>query len=222
MSGMEIIPEGIYSREMNKVYEMIPLEKIPWNVETPPAVLVELVQSGKLKPCKAIDLGCGAGNYAIYLAGKGFDVTGVDISPVAIKHARENALKKGVKCRFLVTDLLGDLHEIDETFDFAYDWELLHHIFPGDRETYAKNVHKLLNPGGKYLSVCFNEGDRSFGGTGRYRKTGIGTVLYFSSIDELIVLFKPYFNIIEAKIITIKGKGIEHLANYVFMERLEI
>ncbi|HHW19691.1 class I SAM-dependent methyltransferase [Thermodesulfovibrio thiophilus] len=219
---MKIIPEGIYSREMNKVYEMIPLEKIPWNVETPPAVLVELVQSGKLKPCKAIDLGCGAGNYAIYLAGKGFDVTGVDISPVAIKHARENALKKGVKCRFLVTDLLGDLHEIDETFDFAYDWELLHHIFPGDRETYAKNVHKLLNPGGKYLSVCFNEGDRSFGGTGRYRKTGIGTVLYFSSIDELIVLFKPYFNIIEAKIITIKGKGIEHLANYVFMERLEI
>ncbi len=222
MSGMEIIPEGIYSREMNKVYEMIPLEKIPWNVETPPAVLVELVQSGKLKPCKAIDLGCGAGNYAIYLAGKGFDVTGVDISPVAIKHAWENALKKGVKCRFLVTDLLGDLHEIDETFDFAYDWELLHHIFPGDRETYAKNVHKLLNPGGKYLSVCFNEGDRSFGGTGRYRKTGIGTVLYFSSIDELIALFKPYFNIIEAKIITIKGKGIEHLANYVFMERLEI
>jgi len=222
MSGMEIIPEGIYSREMNKVYEMIPLEKIPWNVETPPAVLVELVQSGKLKPCKAIDLGCGAGNYAIYLAGKGFDVTGVDISPVAIKHARENALKKGVKCRFLVTDLLGDLHEIDETFDFAYDWELLHHIFPGDRETYAKNVHKLLNPGGKYLSVCFNEGDRSFGGSGKYRKTGIGTVLYFSSIDELIALFKPYFNIIEAKIITIKGKGIEHLANYVFMERLEI
>ncbi len=222
MSGMEIIPEGIYSREMNKVYEMIPLEKIPWNVETPPAVLVELVQSGKLKPCKAIDLGCGAGNYAIYLAGKGFDVTGVDISPVAIKHAWENALKKGVKCRFLVTDLLGDLHEIDETFDFAYDWELLHHIFPGDRETYAKNVHKLLNPGGKYLSVCFNEGDRSFGGSGKYRKTGIGTVLYFSSIDELIALFKPYFNIIEAKIITIKGKGIEHLANYVFMERLEI
>lgn len=216
---MKIIPEGIYSREMNKVYEMIPLEKIPWNVETPPAVLVELVQSGKLKPCKAIDLGCGAGNYAIYLAGKGFDVTGVDISPVAIKHAWENALKKGVKCRFLVTDLLGDLHEIDETFDFAYDWELLHHIFPSDRETYAKNVHKLLNPGGKYLSVCFNEGDRSFGGTGRYRKTGIGTVLYFSSIDELIALFKPYFNIIEAKIITIKGKGIEHLANYVFMER---
>lgn len=216
---MKIIPEGIYSREMNKVYEMIPLEKIPWNVETPPAVLVELVQSEKIKPCKTIDLGCGAGNYAIYLAGKGFDVTGVDISSVAIKHARENALKKGVKCRFLVTDLLGDLHEIDETFDFAYDWELLHHIFPSDRETYAKNVHKLLNPGGKYLSVCFNEGDRSFGGSGKYRKTGIGTVLYFSSIDELIALFKPYFNIIEAKIITIKGKGIEHLANYVFMER---
>ena len=59
-------------------------------------------------------MGCGTGNYAIYLASKEFDVTGVDISPTAIKIAKENAKKKGVKCNFFVADLLGDLDEIVE------------------------------------------------------------------------------------------------------------
>jgi 2-polyprenyl-3-methyl-5-hydroxy-6-metoxy-1,4-benzoquinol methylase len=125
--------------EMDRIYKNIPLEEIPWNIETPPDALVELVDSGKVKPCKTIDLGCGAGNYAIYLASRGFDVTGIDISPVAIKIAKENAKKKGVKGNFLVANVLGDLDEVGETFDFAYDWELLHHISP----TKGRNMFKM-------------------------------------------------------------------------------
>lgn len=62
--------------KMEKIYRETPPEEIPWNVETPPKELVQLIERGKVKPCKAIDLGCGAGNYAIYIASKGFDVTG--------------------------------------------------------------------------------------------------------------------------------------------------
>ncbi len=205
--------------EMDRIYKNIPLEEIPWNIETPPDALVELVDSGKVKPCKTIDLGCGAGNYAIYLASRGFDVTGIDISPAAIKIARENAKKKGVKGSFLVADVLGDLDEVRETFDFAYDWEMLHHIFPDKRKKYVQNVHKILNPGGKYLSVCFSEKDMEFGVSGKYRETRLGTLLYFSSEDELRELFEPYFNIKELKMIEISGKFVNHLANYAFMER---
>ncbi len=205
--------------EMDRIYKNIPLEEIPWNIETPPDALVELVDSGKVKPCKTIDLGCGAGNYAIYLASRGFDVTGIDISPAAIKIARENAKKKGAKGSFLVADVLGDLDEVRETFDFAYDWEMLHHIFPDKRKKYVQNVHKILNPEGKYLSVCFSEKDPQFGGSGKYRETKLGTLLYFSSEDELRELFEPYFNIKELKTIEISGKVVNHLANYAFMER---
>jgi len=81
------------------------------------------VQSGKVRPYKTIDLGCGAGNYAIYLAEQGFEVIGVDSSPIIIKIAKENAQKQGVNCKFIVSDLLGDLHEVKETFDFGYDWD---------------------------------------------------------------------------------------------------
>jgi SAM-dependent methyltransferase len=93
--------------DMDRIYKNMPLEKIPWNSETPPEALVELVESGRVKPCKTIDLGCGAGNYAIYLAGKGFEVTGIDNSPTAIRIAQENANKKGVTGTFLVADVLG-------------------------------------------------------------------------------------------------------------------
>jgi len=195
------------------------LNEIPWNIETPPDVLVGLVDSGKVKPCKTIDLGCGTGNYSIYLASVGFDVTGIDISPTAIKIAQENAKKKGIKCNFLVADVLGNLNEVKGKFDFAYDWELLHHIFPEQRRIYVKNVYKILNPRGKYLSVCFSEKEPGFGGSGKYRKTGLGTILYFSYEDELRDLFVPYFTIKEIKTIRIRGKPTSHLANYVFMER---
>ncbi|MBE0416116.1 MAG: class I SAM-dependent methyltransferase [Dehalococcoidia bacterium] len=205
--------------KMDKIYRNMPLEEIPWNIENPPKALVELVESGKLKPCKTIDLGCGAGNYAIYLASKGFDVTGVDISSKAIEIANENAGKKGLKCNFLVADVLGDLDEIEETFDFAYDWALLHHIFPEKRKKYVENVYGLLNPIGKYLSVCFSEKDPQFGGSGKYRKTPLGTLLYFSSEKELRDLFDPYFNIKEIKTMEISGKSAPHLASYVFMEK---
>jgi hypothetical protein len=53
--------------------------------------------------------------------------------------------------------------------------------------------------GGKYLSVCFSERNHHFGGTGKYRETPIGTILYFSSEEELKELFSAYFKIIEVK-----------------------
>lgn len=205
--------------EMDKIYRNMPLEEIPWNIETPPDALVELIESGKVKPCKTIDFGCGAGNYAIYLASVGFDVTGIDISPSAIKTAKENAKKKRVKCNFLVADVLGDLDEVKQTFDFAYDWELLHHTYPEKRKKYVENVYRILNPGGNYLSVCFSEKDPQFGGSGKYRETPLGTILYFSSEDESRDLFEPYFNIKELKTIEISGKFAPHLANYAFMKK---
>ncbi len=205
--------------EMDKIYRNMSLEEIPWNIETPPDALVELIESGKVKPCKTIDFGCGAGNYAIYLASVGFDVTGIDISPSAIKTAKENAKKKRVKCNFLVADVLGDLDEVKQTFDFAYDWELLHHTYPEKRKKYVENVYRILNPGGIYLSVCFSEKDPQFGGSGKYRETPLGTILYFSSEDESRDLFEPYFNIKELKTIEISGKFAPHLANYAFMEK---
>jgi SAM-dependent methyltransferase len=205
---------------IDNIYKNKSLEEIPWNMETPPDALVELVKSGRIKPCRCIDLGCGAGNYSVYLASQGFEVTGVDFSPTAISLARENAENKGVTCTFLVADILGGLEEVQGTFDFAFDWGVMHHILPEKRMGYIANVHRILNPGGKYLSACFSEKDIRFDGPGKYRKTSLGTVLYFSSEDELRELFSRYFKVIDLKTIEEQGKFGPHLFNFAFMEKV--
>jgi len=205
--------------DIDRIYRTVPLDRIPWNSETPPDALAGLVQDGTVRPCRTIDLGCGAGNYAIYLALLGFDVTGVDSSPAAIKIAGQNAEKRGARCRFIVADLLGDLHEVTGTFDFAFDWEFLHHIFPEDRDTYIRNVRKVLAPGATYFSVCFSERDPQFGGTGKYRETRIGTRLYFSSESEIRDLVSPYFSIRELKTIEVSGSSGPHVAVSVLAKR---
>jgi SAM-dependent methyltransferase len=209
------------SIEIDEIYQKTPLELIPWDIETPPEALVALVESRIVTPCRAIDLGCGVGNYAVWLARRGFEVTGVDSAPTAIKRAKENATKKGVECTFLIADVLGDLEDVTGTFDFAYDWELLHHIFPQQRHQYVANVHRLLNPKAKYLSLCFNEKDPAFGGVGKYRRTPLGTVLYFSSESELRALFDSHFTILDLRTIEVHSKSASHLASYSFMERKE-
>ena len=206
---------------IDDLYKNTPLEEIPWNMETPPELLVELVDSGKVHPCKAVDLGCGAGNHAIYLAGRGFEVTGIDFSPTAIRIAKENAEKKGVKCNFFVADVIDGLDKINQTWDFAYDWSLLHHISPKRRRKYLENVRRILNPKGKFLSVSFSEKDTSFEGSAKYRKTSLGTTLYFSSEDELRKLFEMYFVIIVLRTVEISGKFQPHIFNYVFAEKMK-
>ena len=204
---------------MENIYQNIPLKDIPWNIEDPPKQLRELLTTKKVELCKAIDLGCGAGNYAIYMAKAGFDVTGIDISPTAIRLAKENAMAKDISCRFLVADVIKEMVKNIGKFDFAYDWALLHHIYPQLRKQYLENVNKLLSPGSKYLSVCFSIEDPQFGGAGNYRKTGIGTVLYFSTEDEMRTLFSQYFTILELKTIILPAKHGIHKAIYVFMEK---
>lgn len=214
-----MIDRKLLQQQMERVYGEMPPENIPWNISKPPELLVEAVKSGKIQPCKTVDLGCGAGNYAVWLAQQGFDVTGMDISEHAIEIARQLAAKIGVSCRFVVADLLNEISEYHGNFHFAFDWELLHHISPEDRPNYLRNVHGILKPGGKYFSVCFSESDPDFGGEGKYRKTPLGTILYFSSEEELRKLFEPLFDVIELNSLEIPGKYGPHMVNAAWLAK---
>jgi SAM-dependent methyltransferase len=196
--------------QMEKVYGDLPPERIPWNLEQPPELLAELVQSGRVQPCDAVDVGCGAGNYTVWLASLGFRMTGMDISPTALGLAAQLAREKGVTCRFLEEDITGDVAEHESEFDFGYDWEVLHHVFPEKRETFVDNVRRMLRPGATHLSVCFSEQDLSFGGEGRYRKTPLDTTLYFSSEEEIEQVFTPKFKILKLHTAEIAGKYGSH------------
>lgn len=134
--------------QMESIYRELPLDRIPWNLREPPELLVDLLRTRKILPCDAVDIGCGCGNHAVWLAGQGFRTTGIDISPAAIALARQLAREKGVECRFVEGDVTEDVARHEGAFDLGYDWEVLHHVFPEKREAYVSNVHRMLRPGG--------------------------------------------------------------------------
>lgn len=204
------------SSRIKDVYNRVPLSEIPWNSSDPPKQLVKLVDSGMVKPCKTLDVGCGTGNYSIFLAKKGFSVTGIDRSSTALRIARDHARKQMVSCQFYMVDVIKDFNSFQGLYGFIFDWQLLHHIFPEFREQYVRNVFRLLKPGGKYLSMCFHEDDPQFGGMGKYRKTSLDSELYFSSEEELMKLFSLFFDINEFKVMEF-GVSSLHVVNFVFM-----
>ncbi len=67
------------------------LKKTPWDTGITPPEIVAMIDSGKVSIGRALDLGCGTGTNAIYLAQKGFAVTGIDISRRAISLAKRKA-----------------------------------------------------------------------------------------------------------------------------------
>lgn len=195
-----------------------------WTSVEPPIELVELIESKKIRQCKCLDSGCGEGFFSIYLASQGFDVTGVDLSENAISYAKENAEKQEIKIKFIAMDV-ADLDKLNEKFDFIFEWALLHHIMPEKRKKYVENISNLLNKGGKYFSMCFNEKDPKFGKGEKLRivsegaRMPAGARLYFSSLEELKELFEPYFKIIESKVFEKPGVGVNNIWNYFFMEK---
>jgi len=74
--------------------------------------------AGELLPGRAIDLACGAGRNAVWLAERGWDVTGVDFSPVALERARTMASARGVRVSWLEANLL-DYQPPAAAFDLA-------------------------------------------------------------------------------------------------------
>ena len=205
--------------EMDRIYRDTPLNDIPWVQHEPPRILVELVESGAIAPCRVADLGCGAGSYAVWLAMKKFEVTGFDCSGEAIQHAENLASEAGISCRFEVADLTRPIDFQVPLFDFVYHWALLHHVFPDDRAAFARNVQRMLKPGGKHLLMCFSENDTGFEGREKVRRTPLGTTLYFSSEQEIRDLFEPGFRNLDLYTTEIPGKDRPHQAVVAFMER---
>jgi SAM-dependent methyltransferase len=86
----------LLSRVRRRAYDSMDRRGAPWE-SGPRPELVELVESGRVRPGRAIDLGCGSGADSVFLAGNGFDVTGVDLSPVAVEKAGAAVAAAGVE-----------------------------------------------------------------------------------------------------------------------------
>ena len=123
--------------------------RAPWDIGAR-RELVALVEGRRISPCRAIDLGCGAGANAIYLAQRGFDVTAVDYAAAAIAKACARAREAGVPVNFVVDDLTN-LGRVSGAFDFLVDYGTLDDLDLRQRDLYLRSLLPLTHPGSQFL-----------------------------------------------------------------------
>jgi SAM-dependent methyltransferase len=127
----------------------------PWDTGRPSNELVRVVEAESIAPCRAIELGCGTGTNAVWLAERGFEVTAVDLVPLAVEQAIDRAAKANVKVRFLSLDLLN-LPDLGEPFDFLFDRGCYHAVRREDAAGYLNAVDRLLRSGARGLILTGN------------------------------------------------------------------
>lgn len=127
----------------------------PWDIGRPQGAIVRAAEAGLLRG-SVLDVGCGTGENALFLAQAGHYVWGVDVVESAIETAREKARERGLDARFFVLDAL-DLDHLDRQFDTVVDSGLFH-VFDGEaRERYVEQLAGVLRPGGRVLVLCFSD-----------------------------------------------------------------
>ena len=142
--------------DWDTIYTTVSLDKIPWNSDKPDRELTELIESKEISPRNVLDVGCGTGTDAVYLASKGADVTAIDISREAVRIAREKADKAGVKVNFIAGDFLEN-EFTRESYDFVNDRGFFHIISPSRREEFAVKINMVLKNRGYYYLRCWSD-----------------------------------------------------------------
>lgn len=133
------------------VYDAAYTGRPNWEIGRPQPAFVALEEAGLVRS-PVLDLGCGTGELALFLAGRGHDVLGIDLSTVAIRQARRKATERRIPANFLVLDAL-DLPQLRErgfSFRTVVDSAMFHVLGDRERTRLIRGLGTVVRPGGLY------------------------------------------------------------------------
>ena len=128
---------------------------LPWDTGVPSAELQSVLEQHNVQPCRALEIGCGTGTNSVWLAQQGFDVTGVDVAPLAVERAKQRAKAAGVAAQFAVADVL-QLPDLAGPFAFFFDRGCYHAVRRSAPQDYAPAVARQLTTGARGLILAGN------------------------------------------------------------------
>ena len=122
--------------------------RLPWHRDQPSDVLVDTVQ-GLPPGTRVLDVGCGAGVFAVWMASRRMQVTAIDLFPEAIDMAAVLASEAGVDLSLVCGDLFD--FRPDPPFAMVFDSGCLHSLVGGDPRRYKTHLLRWLAPRGAFV-----------------------------------------------------------------------
>jgi SAM-dependent methyltransferase len=173
--------------EENRFKERYKAGDTPWDIGKPDFNLIHVVTTTPIKPCKALEIGCGTGDNAIWLSQQDFQVLGIDASEIAIEKAKEKAARANAPCDFRVGDILTSRVE-GGPFGFVFDRGCFHTMGSDkERRSFAENVNRHLEEGGLWLSLLGNA-DEHRDGPGPPQRSALDIVSAVEPCFEILSL----------------------------------
>jgi len=133
---------------------------IPWDTSRPSTELTRVLAETDLPRGRALEIGCGTGDNAIFLAQQGFEVTAFDISPLAIQQAREKTDEAGAPVNFLVADIC-DLPDLGEPYPFVFDRGVYHVMRQEHLDAFLSMLDRYAEENGHYLTLAGNSNEEN-------------------------------------------------------------
>jgi SAM-dependent methyltransferase len=134
----------------------------PWDSGLPSRELRRVLEERGLVPCRTLELGCGSGTNAVFLAQRGFRVTAVDCSALALERARQQAADADVSVEWIE----GDVQHFgngQEPFDFVFDRGCYHCCRRVDLRGYLATLRNVTRPGSLLLCLAGNANEQTEG-----------------------------------------------------------
>lgn len=129
-----------------------------WDLGEPSPPFVTLHRQGVIRPCRVAIPGCGRGWEVVWLARAGYDVTGIDFAPEAIRHVREAARTASVAPEVVNADVLALPNSLAGRFDLVLEQTCFCALPPSRRPEYVEAVHRLLAPQGRLVALFYECG----------------------------------------------------------------
>ena len=164
----------------------------PWDIGKPDSNLIQTVTTTPIAPCKALEIGCGTGDNAIWLSQQHFTVVGVDASEIAIEKARDKAAKTNASCTFAVLNILKS-HADGAPFGFAFDRGCFHTVdSPQERQSFAEQINRHLGENGLWLSLIGSADEQRLS-EGPPKRTARDIVSAVEPYFEILSLVSSHF-----------------------------
>jgi cyclopropane fatty-acyl-phospholipid synthase-like methyltransferase len=127
----------------------------PWDIGRPQG---RFVTAADRIVGPVLDAGCGTGENALFFAGRGLRVVGIDFVEEAIRRARRKAAERGLSADFLVKDATA-LGDWGERFAGVIDCGLFHVFSDEDRRRYVAGLARVLAPGGRLFLMSMSDAE---------------------------------------------------------------